>query len=157
MEEFAGRFVGCNRTERLRDFELKRSRVDYITGELNDASARLTSANEHQICTLATFFTYLGRTISFLKDSPPFAWVFKIGSKCFALIGPREQCAHAIRAPVKGFRRIRLLLLGLCENILRPVVAWEIEDTIFLWNPCQSAKSSGVWSIPALAQFPSSG
>ena len=39
---------------------------NYITGELNEASPRFTSANAHQICTLATFFTYFGTTISFL-------------------------------------------------------------------------------------------
>ena len=39
---------------------LKRLDAGYITGELNEASPRSTSAKGHQICTLATFFTYFG-------------------------------------------------------------------------------------------------
>src|SRR5437016_8102859 len=53
----------------------------YFTGELKLASPRFTSAKAHQICTLETFFTYLGTVISFLKLSPRKALVLSLSRR----------------------------------------------------------------------------
>src|SRR6266481_4275428 len=122
---------------------LKRLDAGHITGELNEASPRLTSAKEHQICTLATVFTYWGTTISFLKDSPVFAWVFSLSSKyTLPLESTTCQCGSGVSGTTKSLESVRTLFPSLmlwvtvpvftlgplnCDDVREPICAKAVE------------------------------
>lgn len=68
----------------------------YFTGDANDASPRSTSAQAHQICTLATSCTYGGTSIVWLYLSP---LIFR---RCSRYVLPRESTTCQWGAGVSG-------------------------------------------------------